>query len=369
MRMLICPDSYKGSASADVVARSISDGISSVIPYAEIIRLPIADGGEGSMYIVAQALSAEIVEACVTGPYGESVRARYALKGERAYIEMAEASGLCLSRRRDVENASTYGTGELILDAAGRGAREIVVFIGGRATNDGGMGAAAALGYEFYAESGERLEPVGRNMSRVCNIAKPSCDVLSDVCVICATDVDNVMYGERGAAFVFARQKGADDATVLELDEGLKNLASVIERELCVDVHTLAGGGAAGGLGAGLYAFARARMNGGFSLICRTLSLEQKIRESDVIITGEGCTDYQSVMGKGVGRILELCRKHGKKCIVISGLVRDTEALAESGIYRAYEASSYAPSVEESIKNAEKYITLAASDAAEKLQL
>ena len=301
------------------------------------------------MYIVGGALSAKLVTVSVTGPYGERVCARYALCGERAYIEMAEASGLCLTERRDVENATTYGTGELITDALGRGAREIVVFVGGSATTDGGMGVASALGYGFWSDSGEALEPVGRNMSRVSRITPPERDAFGGARVICATDVQNVMYGEQGAAFVFSRQKGADENTVRTLDAGLTNLARVIERDLGVDVHTIAGGGAAGGLGAGLYAFARACMCGGFELIARVLSLEDEIEKADVVITGEGCTDRQSMMGKVIGNIAVLCKKYSKRCIVISGLVKDEEKLAELGIYRAYRSSAHAPSVEESI--------------------
>ena len=368
MRMLICPDSYKGSASAGEVARAISEGVLRALPDAELVRLPVADGGEGSMYIVGSALYADMITTEVTGPYGERVRARYALCGECAYIEMAEASGLCLCERSEVESATTYGTGELIADAVRRGAREIVVFVGGSATTDGGMGAAAALGYGFWSDNGEALEPIGRNMSRVARITPPERDALSGVRVICATDVENVMYGEQGAAFVFSRQKGADDDTVRELDIGLRNLARIIESDLGIDVHTITGGGAAGGLGAGLYAFARAGMCGGFELIARVLSLEDEVRKADLIITGEGCTDRQSMMGKVVGNIAQLCKKHGKKCVVISGLVKDADELAGLGVYRAYQASAYAHTIEESIANARKYIALAACLAAGELE-
>lgn len=363
MRILICPDSYKGSADARSVAHAIEQGVSRAISCVSTEMLPMADGGEGSAAIISEALGGQDVRITVTGPYFERVEANYCISEDVAYIEMAEASGLCLSDRRECEYATTYGTGEMMVDAQRRGVKSIVVFIGGSATCDGGMGMAAALGYRFYSADGELLPPIGRNMQKVVSILRPSVDVLSDITVSCACDVSNVMYGEMGAAQVFARQKGADDHAVLELDRGLKNLADVIERELGVDVHTLLGGGAAGGLGAGLYAFAGAEMLSGFSVISKALSLEKKICDSDIVITGEGCTDSQSMMGKVVGNIAQLCRKHSKKCIVISGIVRDIDSLPCVGIHSAYQSSSYAPSISESIRDACEFIELAAEDA------
>lgn len=362
MRILICPDSYKGSATAPEVAQAIREGIACVDGSIECISLPVADGGEGSVSVIGDLLCADNVTCEVTGPYGERVRARYAMAGTCAYIEMAEASGLCLSLRRECEYATTYGTGELILDAVSRGARRIVVFIGGSATCDGGLGMAAALGYSFCSFDGQMLEPIGKSMKSVARIIPPDRDLLCGAEVICASDVKNVMYGELGAAFVFAPQKGADENVVRELDTGLKNLARVIERDLGVSLHTLEGGGAAGGLGAGLYAFARARMCGGFELIARVLSLEAEIEKADLVITGEGCTDYQSMMGKVIGNIAQTCAVHSKKCVLISGLVKDAQRLGGLGVYRSYQSSSYATTVDESIRNAKKYITLAAAD-------
>ena len=297
MNVLICPDSYKGSADALCVARAVKRGFERVSSDFECIALPVADGGEGSVAVIADALCAQWHEVRVKGPYGEEVTAKYAISGERAYIEMAEASGICLSDRREPLFASTYGTGEMILDAIEHGAREITVFIGGSATCDGGIGMAAAIGYRFLDKNGDELLPIGRSLSEISRILPPAKNEFESIRVSCACDVKNTLYGKLGAAYVFAPQKGAGEKEVAELDRGLENLARVIEKDLCVDVRALEGGGAAGGLGAGLYAFCGARMCGGFAFISGTLGLEQRIAKADAVITGEGCTDTQSVMG------------------------------------------------------------------------
>ncbi len=364
MKVLICPDSYKGTAEASEAACAIRDGIMDAVPETECTLLPIADGGEGSVSAVANAVGAEWMYADVCGPYGESVRAKYALCGSRAYIEMAEVSGICLSQRRDPELASTYGTGELMADALHHGATELVIFIGGSATCDGGMGMAAALGYRFLDADGKELYPCGKSMGSVRDIISPSIDPLGGAVVYCACDVTNPMYGEQGAAFVFAPQKGADRECVLRLDSGLKQFANAIENSLGIDVHTIPGGGAARGLGAGLYAFAGARMRGGFELISDALSLEKRISETDIVITGEGCTDRQSMMGKVVGHIADLSKKYNKRCIALSGIIKDSEEILRMGMYRLYSSSEYAPSIEQSMQFACKYIRMAAYDAA-----
>ena len=364
MKVLLCPDSYKGSASAKEVAEAMRDGFLRSFEDAECVTLPIADGGEGSVDAILNALGAERIYVEVRGPYGERVRAGYAISGHRAYIEMAEASGICLTKRREPLLATTYGTGELLLDAVKHGAREVTVFIGGSATCDGGIGMASALGYGFFDIDGNELEPVGASMKKIAKIVPPKVDALSGVRVYCACDVTNLMYGEQGASYVFSPQKGADEAAVKELDSGLFNLACVIEKDLCIDVHTLVGGGAAGGLGAGLYAFCSARMRGGFDLISEALSLEKEIAGADIVVTGEGCSDRQSVMGKVIGRISDLCKAHGKRCFVISGMIKDAQFLTEQGIDRVYSCTELAESPRDSMENAVKYIALAASVAA-----
>lgn len=367
MKVVICPDSFKGSIEAPSAAEAVRGGVESIRSDIECVCLPIADGGEGSVSVIRDALGAEWIYADVTGPYGERVRAKYAMRGNDAYIEMAEASGLCLSNRKEPMEATTRGTGELMIDAVKHGAERITVFIGGSATCDGGIGMAEAFGYRFSDKDGRALSCIGKSMTQIAKITPPNSHPLSKIKVICASDVTNPTYGESGAAFVFAPQKGADEQEVLELDRGLRTLADVVCDDLGIDVHTLPGGGAAGGLGAGLYAFASAEMKGGFSVIADILGLEEHISRADAVITGEGCTDLQSVMGKVVGSIAHIADKHSKKCIVISGLVKDTDKLAEMGIYRSYSCVNYAPSVEDSINDAAKYITLAARDCAREL--
>ncbi len=367
MRIVVCPDSFKGSISAKDAAGAMKKGIKRALPDADCVLLPIADGGEGSVAVIRECIGAEWRCVTVRGPYGEPVSAGYALCGEDAYMEMAQASGLCITDRREPLLASTVGTGEMMLDAIRQGARRIIVFIGGSATCDGGIGMAEAIGYRFYDSEGKKLECVGGNMQSIAKIVPPDVNPLEGAVIICASDVTNPTYGENGAACVFAPQKGADPEDVLALDRGLRALADTIERDLSVNVHTLAGGGAAGGLGAGLYAFASAEMRGGFALISETLRLEEQIAHADAVVTGEGCTDVQSIMGKTVGSVAQMAKKHKKKCAVVSGMVRDTDKLYGMGIFRAYSCMDYAPSVEESIGNADEYIALAARKCASEL--
>lgn len=367
MKILVCPDSYKGSADARSVAYAIKRGFERISSDFECITLPIADGGEGSVAVIAEVLGAEWVYLSVKGPYGESVRARYAISGKRAYIEMAEASGICLTERREPLLASTYGTGELIYDAVSKGAEEITVFIGGSATCDGGIGMAAALGYGFFDFEGNELSPIGESLSRIASIHPPEKNIFKNVKIYCACDVKNTLYGKLGAAHVFGPQKGADESAVLELDRGLFNLAGVIEGCLGIDVHTLEGGGAAGGLGAGLYAFCGARMRAGFSLIAETLGLDEMIGQADAVVTGEGCTDAQSVMGKVIGEISAMCKHRQKPCIVISGLIKDGDELLCMGIDEIYSCTDIAGSAERSIAEPARYIELAAQEAAKSI--
>ena len=368
MKILVCPDSFKGSFDAFSAAKAMKAAILSVAHErsvcVDVLSLGVADGGEGSIDALINALDGEKVRARVRGPYGESVAAEYAYAHGCAYIEMASASGLCLTNRREPLLASTYGTGQLICDAVKRGAEKITVFVGGSATCDGGIGMAAGLGYTFYDENGDELYPCAASMSKIRKIVKPSEDLLKNVKVLCACDVTNPLYGKEGAAYVFSPQKGADEKAVLELDCGLRNLADSVMRDMKTDISFLEGGGAAGGLGAGLYAFCGAQMCGGFDIICDALKLEEKIAQADAVVTGEGCTDVQSMMGKVVGRINAMCKKYGKRCYVISGMLKDRELLEKSGIEHMYSSVDFSGSAELSIKDPQRYIYLAAKEAA-----
>ena len=345
-------------------ARAIQEGISRIIPDACTELYPIADGGEGSVCALCESLDLSIHRLEVTGPYGEQVTAEYAMGDGVAYIEMAAASGICITDRREPLYASTYGTGELMADAVKKGAERLVVFIGGSATCDGGMGMAAALGYRFFDGTGAELEPIALNMINVSEIRVPDRDVMAGIDVVCACDVKNTLFGKNGAAYVFGPQKGASEDEVAVLDQGLENMARRIKKDLCINVDELSGGGAAGGLGAGLYAFCSARMQGGFAIISEALSLEEAIARADAVITGEGCTDRQSVMGKVIGEISDMCRAYGKKCTVISGMIKDKDVLLSSGIDRVFSCTDISGDSRLSIAEPEKYILLAAEEAA-----
>ncbi len=371
MKILVCPDSFKESLSASSVADTVKAAFEDVAKQKNISvavsSLPIADGGEGSVRAIYEAVGGELIRINVTGPYGESVFATYLMHGKDAYIEMAEASGLALTSRRECRYATTYGTGEMISDAMNRGAEKLVVFVGGSATCDGGIGMAEALGYGFYSETGEKLSPIGDSLEKIAHITMPSEDALCKVQIICATDVTNPLYGEQGAAYVFAPQKGAEEKDVCELDRGLRHLAALIEKEMKKHVSDLPGAGAAGGLGGGLFAFCSARMCGGFSLIAELLSLKARINESDLVITGEGCTDRQSIMGKAVGKIAEICKANATRLAVISGMLKDKEILSSLDGISMYECVKYAKSAGDSQIDPIPYLTLAAKEAANEL--
>ena len=339
-RIVVAPDSFKGSASAREVAEAIADGLRRALPSVEIETVPMADGGEGTVEALVEATGGRYVEVQATGPLGEPVRARFGLlgDGETAVIEMAAASGLPLvpPHRRDPMVTTTYGTGELIRAALDRGARRIVIGIGGSATVDGGVGMAQALGARFLDAGGRDIGPGGGTLAHLDRIDLSGLDPrLRATEVLVACDVTNPLYGPDGAAPVFGPQKGATPEMVAVLDANLRHLADVIRRDLGLDVSTLPGGGAAGGLGAGLVAFCSARLRPGVELVIETVGLERRLQGADLAVTGEGALDRQTPYGKtpaGVGR---LARRLGIPAVAIVGSIGegvDREILDACGL-------------------------------------
>jgi glycerate kinase len=260
---------------------------------------------------------------------GRSIYARYVwLENEVAVIDMSEASGLWrLSvTERDPMNASTFGTGQLVRDAIRRGAGRILVGLGGSATNDGGIGLAAALGFEFFDRTGERLDAVPANLANLASIKAPNAPPSAIIIGLC--DVDNPLAGERGASRTYGPQKGADSRTVEWLDRNLVHLADTVARDLRCDFRDKPGAGAAGGLGYGLLSFCRAELRSGFATLAEILQLEKEIAASDLVITGEGCLDLQTLEGKAPAGVAALARKHGKPVIALAGAVNDDPRIA-----------------------------------------
>lgn len=357
MKVVVAPDSYKGSLSAEEVADNIEIGLRRVIKNAEIIKVPMADGGEGTVQSLIDSTSGEIVKLRVKGPLLKDVDAFYGILGDKktAVIEMAAASGLPLLNKdeRNPMETTTYGTGELVLDAVNRGCRKIILGLGGSATNDGGAGFLAALGVKFKDRDGNLIKPQGGELNKLYDIDISSMDSNLKECeIIAACDVDNPLVGDRGASHIFGPQKGADDEMVRLLDANLNHYADIIKKVLGVDIKNHPGAGAAGGLGAGILAFLNAELKKGIDIVIELSNLENKIKGANLIITGEGMTDYQTRFGKTPYGVCKLGNKYDIPVIAISGgLGKDYRKLYELGFKSIFSIADKPMKLEESIKN------------------
>ena len=335
VRILIAPDKFKGSLSAPAAAEAIARGLRSVWPDAQLDLAPIADGGEGFAEALKVALGAEWVNVASEDALGRAIAARYAwLDGERlAILEMSEASGLhrIAQDERDPLRADTFGTGVLIAHAVARGAKRILVGLGGSATTDGGAGVARALGFRFLDQGGREFPATPGTLASLARIERPPDLLLPEIFAAC--DVQNPLLGERGAARVYGPQKGADAGTVELLENSLTRLADVCAASLGRDHRDVPGAGAAGGLGFGLLTFCGAAIRPGFDMIAETLHLEARIAAADLVITGEGRIDDQTLDGKGPAGVAILARKAGKRVIAFAGSV--TAAAEGAGIFDA----------------------------------
>lgn len=336
-KIIILPDSFKGTMSSIEVCNIIEQGIENIFTDTEVIKIPIADGGEGTVDAFLTAIGGEKIKTKVKGPLFEEVEAFYGIlpDKETAVIEMAAASGITLVEdKKNPLLTTTYGTGQLILDALNKGCSKIIIGIGGSATNDGGIGMAAALGVKFLDKENEEIDLNGRGLEKLERIDISGIDKRVKGCsIVAACDVDNPLYGLTGAAYVFAPQKGADERMVKILDENLKNLAGIVRRDLDMDVQNIPGSGAAGGLGAGLVAFAGAKLQPGIKIVLDVVKYDEIISNADLIITGEGKIDGQSLRGKVPVGIAEKALKYHIPVIAIVGAVGDeAEKVYERGI-------------------------------------
>ena len=338
MKIIIAPDSFKESVSAIRCAQAIKAGFVSIFPQAECVCLPIADGGEGTVEAMVEATDGKMVMLPVMGPMGDFVGAFYGLSGDgqTAFIEMAAASGLMLvpAGERNPLRATSYGTGELIRHALDAGVRHIILGIGGSATVDGGMGMAQALGARFLDERGESVGLGGGALQRLVKIDLSDLDPrLHDCRIEVACDVDNPLLGERGAAAVFGPQKGACIEMVAVLERGLQNYARVMLAATGQDVAAMVGGGAAGGMGAGARVFLNATLKSGIDIVLEAVHLEEALRDADLVITGEGRMDSQTVGGKAPIGVARIAKKYDIPVIGIAGVLGDgVEAVHQHGI-------------------------------------
>ena len=323
MRVLIAPDKFKGTLSAEQAARAIAAGWRRAIPRVEVDAAPMGDGGEGTLDALVAGLGGARIRTTVSGPLGDPVEAEYGMvPGGLAVVEMARASGLALvsSGRREPRRASTRGTGELILAACRQGARRVLVCIGGSATNDGGAGMAQALGIRLLDARGRDLGPGGAALFELARIDLSSVDdSVRKAKFSAATDVDNPLVGPHGAAAVYGPQKGASPEDVLLLDRALRHFAAVVHRDLGIDLTDVPGAGAAGGLGAGLIAFLGAKLRPGVELVMEAVGLRDRIERSDLVVTGEGRFDEQSFRGKVPHGVLNAARDAAVPAVVLCG--------------------------------------------------
>jgi len=369
MKIVVCPDSWKDCLPAHLVAAAMQSGIEATGIGAQIVCKPMADGGQGTVEALVRATGGTFVVREVTGPLGEPVQARYGILGDgkTAVIEMAAAAGLELVpiHRRNPLWTTTIGVGELLLAAAERGARRIILGIGGSATNDGGAGLLAALGFRLFDEHGNAIQPMGgllRMLDRIDSTSRTH--ALDGIQLDVACDVTNPLLGPTGASGVFGPQKGADEEAVQRLERGLTHFAHVVERDLGKKIAQVPGSGAAGGLGAGLLAGTNAVLKRGVELVIDAVGLREDLRGADLCLTGEGSFDAQSSFGKtaiGVGRV---CKELRVPCIVIAGAVElSIRGVHDEGVTAYFSAMQKPATLQEAVAEGPRWIAHVAEQA------
>ncbi len=356
MKIVISIDSLKGSLTSIEAANAIKKGILSVDNKSDVVIMPLADGGEGTVEALVQGMNGEEKVISVTGPINEKVNATYGILKETntAIIEMAQASGLPLvpAELRNPLNTTTYGVGEIIKAAIEKGCRNFIVGIGGSATNDCGVGMLQALGFEFYDENDNLVELGGKVLNQIKRIKTDNKLKELDQCNFkIACDVNNPLYGENGAAYIYGPQKGATEEIVKELDKGLKNFAEVVKKDLGKNIAHIEGAGAAGGLGFGFLGFLNSKLESGIKIILDEIKLEEVVKDADIVITGEGRLDNQTAMGKAPIGVAKLAKKHGAKVIAIAGCTTpDAVKCNEEGIDAYFSIVNKAMTIDEAMK-------------------
>lgn len=345
-KWILVPDSFKGTLSSREICGRMRAAVERYVPGAEVIALPVADGGEGSVDAFLTAVGGEKRTVPCTGPRGTRIKGFFGLLpgGGTAVAEMAAAAGLPLMEGRlDAAGATTYGVGELILAAARAGAGKIIVGLGGSATNDGGCGMAAALGVRFYDAGGRTFVPVGGTLERIARIEAHRPPELAGVEITAMCDIDNPLCGPQGASHVFGPQKGADPALAERLDRGLAHLAEIIRRDLGKDVAELPGAGAAGGMGAGMVAFLDSRLERGIEIMLDTVGFDALLPGTAAVLTGEGRLDGQSLRGKVVVGVARRARRAGVPVVAVVGdIAPDARAVYDLGVTAVFSTNRQA---------------------------
>lgn len=375
MKIVIAPDSYKESLSALQVASEIENGFRAIFPDAEYVKLPVADGGEGTVEAMVAATQGKIVRLRVTGPLGEPVEAFYGLSGDEscAFIEMAAASGLELvpPARRDPLVTTSWGTGELIANALDRGVQHFIIGIGGSATNDGGAGMVQALGARLLNAQDEQIGYGGGALPQLARIDISQLDPRLGQCRFeVACDVTNPLTGDEGASAIFGPQKGATPALVTQLDNALAHYAKIIQRDLDIDVLHIPGGGAAGGMGAALHAFCQAELRRGIEIVTEALGLDALVKDATLVITGEGRIDSQTVHGKVPIGVAKVAKRYNKPVIGIAGsLTADVGVVHQHGLDAVYSVIYSICTLEEALDNAAQNVRMTARNIAATLKI
>lgn len=357
-KCIIVPDSFKGTLRSDEVCDIIDAAIKRKYPECNVISIPVADGGEGTVDCFLTSMGGEKVYVTTQNAFGKDICSFYGKFGKTAVIEMAAAAGIVSNDKLDPMTASTFGVGQLIKNAVENNCTEIVLGLGGSCTNDAGAGMAAALGTVFYDMDGKPFIPVGKTLSNINEIDNSATErFLSGVKICCMCDIDNMLYGKDGAAYVFAPQKGANIEEVKLLDQNLRNFADIIERKMNIKVSHLPGGGAAGGMGAGAYAFLGAKLTRGIELVLDTVNFDCLLDDCDYVFTGEGKFDNQSFGGKVVIGVANRAKQKKVPVIAIAGSVAsniDDKLMKQTGISMLIATTDERKSMEEIKKNARR---------------
>lgn len=375
-KVTVAIDSFKGSLTSYQVACAVESGFKKVYPDCTVQKITIADGGEGTVDSLVQTLGGEYVSVTVSDPLMRHIEARYGIieNGKTAVIEMSAASGLplLLESERNPLQTTTFGTGEIILDALKRGCRNFLIGIGGSATNDAGVGMLRALGYRFYDHNGNLLYGGGEILENIARIdSSKMVPELEGAKFTVACDVTNPLYGPNGAAYVYAPQKGATPSMVEQLDKGLMNFAKVVQQFTGRDIATLPGAGAAGGLGGGFKAFLDANLERGIEMVLGAMHFDSLIIDSELVITGEGRLDKQTIMGKAPSGVLNVATKMGIPTIAIGGAIMECNELLESGFAAMFPIVSGPVSLERAMEYdvAIRNVTRTAEQIAKMLKL
>jgi glycerate kinase len=368
MRILIAPDKFKGSLDAREVAENVEKGLREALPGVKIHIMPMADGGEGTAEVICNALGGSWLKCNAHDPLGREIEARYAWidKAKVAVMEMSEVAGMrrVLENERDPLRANTFGVGEMILDAKKRGAGKIIIGLGGSATNDGGSGMARALGFRFF-EGEQELNGAVSELQKLTRIQKPKYLALPKI--VAAVDVKNPLLGESGATRVFGPQKGATDDKIDILERGLTRLADAVANQFGFDYRNEPGAGAAGGLGFGLMSFCGAKIRPGFDVVADAVALEVKMKDVDLVVTGEGSLDRQTLQGKTPAGVAKLARRLGKRVYVFAGRADEDQEVRKL-FHEVYLVRPAGMNEQESVARAAELLVQSARKLAEGLK-